>query len=70
MTSGESDTEVVIRVVRPVSVDIHTVRIEVAGIHELTIRITASLLYSSFFGNSNSYFQYENRFHLYKYVTD
>lgn len=53
-TSGEGYAEIVIRIVGVPSVDIRTVRIEVADVHEVAIRRTAFPLHISIRGRVSS----------------
>ena len=43
MTAGEGNTEIGIRIVRPVPVDVDTIRLEVANIDEVAIGVPAFL---------------------------
>ena len=52
-TSGESNTEIAIRIVRRPSVDVRTISISVAEVHELAIRIAAFLLHFSILVGGN-----------------
>ncbi len=51
-TSGETDTQIAVRVPRVVPVDVHTVRIGIAHVDEVAVRRASISLYNSAVANA------------------